>query len=242
MTEVRIVRHGETRSYVGDVALTARGRAQARAAAAAVAEAAQAAGVSGPLPMRHAPTARAGATATELAAALRDGGTAVADPVPDDGFLNFQAVGPDNVPAEPTAVRGEHEALVQARLRGEVERPAGWLADQARFWDAHDREQDPIGLWLARPLPTFEPPARVVWRWWQAIRALDGLAPLVVVAGHSGPMRALASHAAGYDMGEPAHLEAVVIRLDDDGRSAQLTYRTAHVAVPIPNPEEPRWP
>lgn len=40
----------------------------------------------------------------------------------------------------------------------------------------------------------------------------------------------------------PVELEAVTIRLDADGRDAQLSYRTAHVALPITDPEEPRWP
>ena len=54
MGEIRLLRHGETAGYTGDLGLSDRGREQARAAAAALADEAH-----GSLTLLHAPSVRA---------------------------------------------------------------------------------------------------------------------------------------------------------------------------------------
>jgi broad specificity phosphatase PhoE len=226
--EVRLLRHGETSSYSGDLGLSDRGRAQAREAAAGLA-----AERPGAVALRHAPSVRAAVTAEVLAEDLRAAGTAVEGPHPDPGFANF-AVAVDGEVREQAEVFGEYAEAAGTPL----DQLPGWLADLARFREVHVSGGDPIELWLTTPLLGFEPPAVAVRRYWRAIRAAAGDA-LVVVAAHSGPMRALAAHAFGRDLGEPDNLEAVVVHLED-GR-ARVGYRGETAALAVPDLAEPRW-
>ena len=75
-------------------------------------------------------------------------------------------------------------------------------------------------------------------RHWRGIRACAAPA-LTVVAAHSGPMRALAAHAFGRDLGEPRNLEAVAVHLD--GERARVDYRGERAAIPVPELAEPAW-
>ena len=226
--EIRLLRHGETAGYSGDLGLSDRGREQAREAAAALAAEAPAA-----LSLRHAPSVRAAVTAEVLAEDLAAAGVALDGPHPDRGFANFAV-----------AVHGE--VREQAEVFGEFARAAGtpweelpgWLADLARFNQVHVSGGDPIGLWLTTPLLGFEPPAVSVRRYWRAILAAAG-EPLVVVAAHSGPMRALVAHAFGEDRGEPHNLETVAVHLD--GGRARVGYRGEEAELAVPEPEEPAW-
>jgi broad specificity phosphatase PhoE len=223
--EVRLVRHGETAGYRGDLGLSERGRAQAREAAAAlVAERPDT------VALRHAPSLRAAVTAEVLAMDLRRAGVAVDGPVADRGFANF-------------AVAAAGEVREQAEVFGEYADAApddvpGWLADLARFRAVHESGGDPIGLWLTTPLLGFEPPSVAVRRYWRAIAALPA-APVTVVAAHSGPMRALVAHAFGADQGEPENLEATAIRLTGGG--ARVAFRDRAAAIALPDLEEPAW-
>ena len=214
MMEVRLLRHGETAGYEGDLGLSERGQQQARDAAAALAAEAR-----GAIRVLHAPSVRARLTAEVLAEQL--GATAE----PERGFANFTVAAAGNV-REQAEVFGEYAG----ERRSHDELP-GWLADLARFGD-------PIAFWLHTPLLGFEPPAVVVRRYWRAIisRADD---TLTVVAAHSGPMRALAAHAFGEDRGEPENLEAVAIHLDAGRARVDYRGRSAHIAVP--HLDEPRW-
>jgi len=56
-------------------------------------------------------------------------------------------------------------------------------------------------------------------------------------------MRALAAQALGRDLGEPEHLERVVVRLAgaDPGALARLSYRGQTIDLVIPRLEEPTW-
>lgn len=226
MTELRLLRHGETAGYEGDLGLSDRGREQARAAAAALAAA-------GAVAVRHAPSVRAAVTAELLAAELGTAGVAVDGPHADAGFANF-AVAAGGEVREQAAVFGEYASAAGTP----PDQLPGWLADLARFRAVHVSGGDPIALWLTTPLLGFEPPAVAVRRYWRAIRAAAGPA-LTVVAAHSGPMRALAAHAFGRDLGEPDNLEAVVVRLDSD--RAQVGYRGESVDIAVPDLAEPRW-
>jgi len=232
MTRVWILRHGETEGYIGDLGLTARGEAQARAAAARLAELRAGDAIA----VRHAPSARAVATARTLADALAEQGVLVGGPQEDAGFRNFAVQADGTLHAEPTAAYAAHADAIAALP---AEGPQ-WLVEAARFWGRHARGEDPIGFWLSRPLLSFEPPAHVVRRWWRAVLALGPDAGDVAVCSHSGPIRAFATVAVGLDLGEPDHLEAVEVAWD--GGRAEVRYRTGQATVDLTGlEEEPTW-
>ena len=168
VTELRLLRHGETAGYEGDLGLSDRGAEQAREAAAALAAEAH-----GAVRVLHAPSVRARLTAEVLAEQL--GTTAE----PDAGFANF-AVAAGGEVREQAEVFGEY-----AGERRPLEELPGWLADLARFRHVHVSGGDPIALWLTTPLLGFEPPAVAVRRYWRAIAAVAD-ETLTVVAAHSG--------------------------------------------------------
>src|SRR4051812_30605113 len=228
MTEIRLLRHGETAGYSGDLGLSDRGREQARAAAAALAAEAH-----GRLTLLHAPSVRARVTAEVLAADLGAAGVRVDGPRDERGFANFTVAAGGDV-REQAEVFGEYAG---AEPRPFEELP-GWLADLARFRAVHESGGDPIELWLKTPLLGFEPPAVAVRRHWRAIRALPD-EKLTVVAAHSGPMRALGAHAFCRDLGEPENLEAVAVHLDGD--QARVDFRGERATIAVPDVEEPRW-
>jgi broad specificity phosphatase PhoE len=226
--EVRLLRHAETAGYEGDLGLSDRGHEQAREAAARLA-----AERPGAVVLRHAPSARAAATAEVLGGELAATGMAVDGPHADPGFANF-AVAADGRVREQAEVFGEFAQAAGTPL----EELPGWLADLARFRAVHVSGGDPIALWLTTPLLGFEPPSVVVRRHWRAIRALPPT-PLTVIAAHSGPMRALAAHAFGRDLGEPDNLEAVAIHLE--GERARVAYRGETSSLAVPDLVEPSW-
>jgi broad specificity phosphatase PhoE len=228
MPEIRLLRHGETSGYEGDLGLSDRGREQARAAAAALATEAP-----GALTLLYAPSVRARVTAEVLAEDLRTAGTAVDGPHAERDFANFTvAAGPD--------VREQAEVFGEYAKAGETpphELP-GWLADLARFRSVHVSGGDPIALWLTTPLLGFEPPSVSVRRYWRGILARADAA-LTAVAAHSGPMRALVAHAFGRDLGEPDNLEAVAIHLE--GPRARVDFRGERASLTVPDVKEPAW-
>jgi broad specificity phosphatase PhoE len=228
MPEIRLLRHGETSGYSGDLGLSDRGRAQAQAAAAALAAEAH-----GALTLLHAPSVRARVTAEVLAEALGAAGVSVDGPRADRGFANFTVAAGGDV-REQAEVFGEY---ADAKPTPHEELP-GWLADLARFRTVHESGGDPIELWLKTPLLGFEPPSVAVRRHWRAIRELPD-AELTVVAAHSGPMRALVAHAFGRDLGEPDNLEAVAVRLD--GARARVDFRGECATLAVPETAEPQW-
>jgi broad specificity phosphatase PhoE len=225
--EVRLLRHGETAGYAGDLGLSDRGREQARAAAQALAAEAP-----GALSLLHAPSVRARVTAEVLAEELAAAGVSVGGPEPERGFANFTVAAGGDV-REQAEVFGEY---ADAGDTPPQELP-GWLADLARFRRVHVSGGDPIELWLKTPLLGFEPPSVAVRRHWRAIVAQQ--APLTVVAAHSGPMRALVAHAFGRDLGEPDNLEAVAIHVEGD--RARIDFRGEAAAIAVPDTAEPAW-
>jgi broad specificity phosphatase PhoE len=226
--EIRLLRHGETAGYAGDLGLSDRGRAQARDAAAALAAEAH-----GALALLHAPSVRARVTAEVLAQDLGAAGVEVEGPRAERGFANFTVAAGGEV-REQAEVFGEYADAAGTPL----EELPGWLADLARFRTVHVGGGDPIGLWMTTPLLGFEPPAVAVRRYWRAILALPD-AKLAVVAAHSGPMRALIAHAFARDLGEPENLEAVAVHLAGD--RARVDYRGETAAIAVPDINEPAW-
>jgi broad specificity phosphatase PhoE len=227
MPEIRLLRHGETAGYAGDLGLSDRGREQARQAATALAAEAP-----GTLRLLHAPSVRAKVTAEVLAAELTAAGVEVDGPEPERGFANFTVAAGGDV-REQAEVFGEY---ADAGDTPPAELP-GWLADLARFRRVHVSGGDPIELWLKTPLLGFEPPSVAVRRHWRAIVAQD--AALTVVAAHSGPMRALVAHAFGRDLGEPDNLEAVAIHLERN--RVRVDFRGEAAAIAVPDTVEPAW-
>jgi len=227
--ELRLLRHGETAGYEGDLGLSDRGQAQAGEAAAALAAEAPAA-----LRLLHAPSVRARVTAEVLSGDLGAAGVAVDGPRPEPGFANF-AVAAGGEVREQAEVFGEYAGAARTPL----EELPGWLADLARFRAVHVSGGDPIAFWLTTPLLGFEPPAVAVRRYWRAIAAVADDA-LTVVAAHSGPMRALVAHAFARDLGEPDHLESVAIHVE--GGRARVAFRGETAEIAVPDLAEPRWP
>lgn len=238
-TRVWLVRHGEIGSYEGDNGLTERGVAQAEAAATRLAE--QLGG--GAAELLHAGSVRARETARHLGRALRARGVEVPDPVHDAGFANFASF----TAGEITPHDQIRVAIVAARERPgwRPPHPADWEHDADRFATIHDGGGDPITWWLTQPTLSYEPPSRVVRRFW---RAMAGLAERevehAIVCTHSGCIRAVAAHAVQHDPGEPVHLEAVEVRLGGHrpGDPAEVRYRGVSVAMSVPALEEPAWP
>jgi broad specificity phosphatase PhoE len=219
--ELRLLRHGETAGYEGDLGLSERGEAQAREAAEALAAEAH-----GAVRVLYAPSVRARLTAEVLADQL--GMTAHEA----RGFANFTVAAGGDV-REQAEVFGEYAAE-----RRSLDELPGWLADLARFREIHVSGADPIAFWLTTPLLGFEPPAVVVRRYWRAILA-HADDTLTVVAAHSGPMRALVAHAFHEDLGEPHNLEVVAIHLEPPRARVEYRGRTAELAVP--HTDEPEW-
>jgi broad specificity phosphatase PhoE len=219
--ELRLLRHGETAGYEGDLGLSERGEKQAREAAAALAAEAH-----GAVRVLHAPSVRARLTAEALAAEL---GTSAQ---PERGFANFTVAAGADV-REQAEVFGEY-----ASERRALDELPGWLADLARFRQIHVSGGDPIEFWLKTPLLGFEPPPVVVRRYWRAIMA-HADDTLTVVAAHSGPMRALVAHAFHEDLGEPGNLEVVAIHLEPP--RARVEYRGRAAGIAVPELAEPSW-
>ena len=224
--EIRLLRHGETAGYEGDLGLSDRGREQAREAAAALAAEAHGA-------------VRRAARAERPRAGDRRGARG--------GARRRRRRRP-----APTRLRQLHRRRRRrgARAGRGVRRVRRPRAARSRSCPAgsptspasatvHVSGGDPIALWLTTPLLGFEPPAVAVRRYWRAIpRAADDT--LTVVAAHSGPMRALVAHAFARDLGEPDNLEAVAVHLDGDRARVDYRGRDARTS-PCRSVDEPDW-
>lgn len=236
-TTVHLVRHAETRSYAADTGLTERGVAQARATGARLAAAVAGEPV---VAVECAGTERARQTAGELRQALlaAPGAGPLAATVPavveSAAFANFQVATPVGC-LEVTAAFGLYDR--ERRRRDEAGTRAWWLVEMDRFWTLQQNGGDPISLWTQVPLLHFEPPATTVTRLWSGLRRLgrEHRGGHAVVVTHSGPMRALLLSVAGRDLGEPAHAEEVLVRLDVDSAAATVHFRDETCVVPVPD-------
>jgi broad specificity phosphatase PhoE len=116
------------------------------------------------------------------------------------------------------------------------ERP-GWLVEVDRFWGVQQGGGDPITHWLTMPMLYFEPPISCVRRFWGGILKVQRESPgqTVLVATHSGPIRAFATWAMGYDPGEPFNAEFVRVRVIEGGVTALVLYRNRVQEVRVPD-------
>lgn len=246
-TEFRLIRHGQTQGYVTDAALTDTGRWQAHRKGQDLAK-----GVRDGQTVRilHAPTPRARETAVGLHEGLlqamaRYGITdaTVCEPVADPAFDNFQ-VDCDGDEMDVTAAFSRFATVLDRYDEtGAGERP-GWMVEIDRFWKVEAAAGDPITHWLNHPMQHIEPAALVVRRFWAGMQRIAAEGPegqRVFVCTHSGPIRAVATHAVGHDPGEPYNIEDVRIRLFRERDRAVVTYRGRGVEIEVPTNRSPSW-
>jgi broad specificity phosphatase PhoE len=246
-TDVRLIRHGQVQGYVTDGGLTPTGRWQAHRKGQDLAK-----GLTEGQTVRllYGRTARARETAFGVREGLLQamgrygiGEVIVEEPRPGPAFDNFQAWF-DGKEMDITAAFQEYARIHDVYQRtGSGDRP-GWMIEFERFWRIQFAGGDPITHWLAMPLQYVEPPALVVRRWWKGIieAVKEGPDDLrLFVCAHSGPIRAVATHAVGHDPGEPNNIEDVRIRLFADLEHAVLTYRGRGVEIEVPTTVTPSW-
>ncbi len=249
--DVYLVRHGETQGYSSESGLTPLGSWQAHRRGQELARRVLDGTV---LELVCAPTNRARQTAEHVRRGLLDnlrmfGREAQIGEVRDDrNFRNFEVATPDGPRDVTSAFRVYHREMEKYERVGLGERP-GWLVDVDRFWGIQQGGGDPITHWLTMPMLHFEAPVSCVRRFWRGIASLRErtAAKQVVVATHSGPIRAFATAAMGYDPGEPFNTEFVRVRLLAGGATALVLYRNRvqEVAIPdldaLPPDSDPRF-
>ena len=238
--DIYLVRHGETQGYSSESGLTPLGSWQAhrrgQELARRVTDGMQ-------VELLCAPTNRARQTAEHMRRGLIDniglfgrGEPEVSEIHDDTNFRNFEVATPEGPRDVTSAFRIYQRQMEQYERVGLGERP-GWLVDMDRFWGVQKGGGDPITQWLTMPMLHFEPPVSCVRRFWRGIltaRAATS-AQTVVVATHSGPIRAFAATAMGYDPGEPFNTEFVRVRLVASGTTALVLYRNRVQEVVIPD-------
>ena len=246
VNDIYLIRHAETQGYSAEAGLTPLGSWQARTYGRTMA---RRVGQDEEVVVVHAPTNRAGQTATQISKALRDGvelfekAVKVYDPEPRREFRNFMVATPDGMMDVTSAFRQYYSLLERFERLALGDRPA-WLVEVDRFWRTQQGGGDPIEHWLNIPMMHFEPPALCVRRFWQGIRAIaaDHPGARIAVAGHSGPIRAFAIWAFGYDPGEPYNTEHVRVKLMEGGEEALVAYRNRVQEVLVPDIDDlPSW-
>jgi hypothetical protein len=159
-----------------------------------------------------------------------------------DEFRNFTVWTPSGAMDVTSAFREYHAVAERYERVAMGERPL-WLVEIDRFFRIQMGGGDPIHFWMTVPLVNFEPSAAVVLRFWAGISRLVADAEAgtrVIVATHSGPIRAFATWALGHDAGEPYNVEEVRVKVRRSLTEAQVTYRNRTSSVHIPPAAE--WP
>jgi broad specificity phosphatase PhoE len=83
-----------------------------------------------------------------------------------------------------------------------------------------------------------------VRRFWRGCHRIIAESPgtRIIAATHSGPIRAFATWAHGYDPGEPYRTEEVVVRMRRGSSTALVACQTWVTEVSVPPPDElPAW-
>jgi broad specificity phosphatase PhoE len=245
VNDVYLIRHGETQGYSTDSGLTPQGVWQAHTYGHTLAKRIRSGET---IVFRHAATNRARETAEQTHKGLLDGlamfdkDVKVHEPQPLSTFRNFQFVAPDGL-KDVTAAFRQYQSLVEGIERTAAgDRPL-WLVEMDRFWRVQEGGGDPIQHWLTTPLMHFEPPSMCVRRFWAGLLALSSEFPgaRLAIATHSGPIRAFAVAAFGYDPGEPYNTEHVRVKLLEGG-VALVAYRNRVQEVRVPNIDQlPTW-
>jgi broad specificity phosphatase PhoE len=242
VTDVYFVRHGETQGYSSESGLTPLGSWQSHRRGQEIARRVQ---TGHRVTLACAPTNRARQTAEHLGRGLadnlrlfgRDAEVTAIKEMPE--FGNFAVATPAGPRDVTSAFRMYHREMEKYERIGLGERP-GWLVEIDRFWGVQQGGGDPITAWLSLPMMYFEPPISCVRRFWAGILRIQAQSPgqSVVVATHSGPIRAFATWAMGYDPGEPFNTEFVRVRLIEGGVTALIAYRNRVQEMRVPSPED----
>jgi broad specificity phosphatase PhoE len=237
--EIYLIRHGETQGYSTESGLTPLGAWQAHTYGHTLAKRVKD-GES--VVLASAATNRAGQTAQQIHRGLVDGlamfekDVKVLEPTPMPEFRNFGVATPDGLRDVTGAFRQYYALLEEFERTALGDRPL-WLVEIDRFWRVQQGGADPIQHWLTIPMLHFEPPAMCVRRFWIGIQRLAAEHPgaRLAIATHSGPIRAFAIAALGYDPGEPYNTEHVRVKLLDGGREALVSYRNRVQEVHVPD-------
>jgi broad specificity phosphatase PhoE len=244
--EIYLIRHGETQGYSTESGLTPLGSWQAHTYGHTLAKRVKSGET---IVVRHAATSRAGQTAESIHRGLLDGlalfekDLKVFDPEPVQEFRNFAVATPEGMRDVTAAFRQYYSLLEEFERTALGDRPM-WLVEVDRFWRTQQGGADPIQHWLQIPMLHFEPPAMCVRRFWNGILRLAREHPgaRLAIATHSGPIRAFAITAFGYDPGEPYNTEHVRIKLMEGHREALVSYRNRVQEIPVPDIEHlPTW-
>jgi len=250
---VRLVRHGETQGYSTDSGLTPLGGWQSHRRGFDLSKGVRDGDV---VRLVCADTARARETADHIHRGLLDGleqwgrQAEVTGPEILPELANFQVATPSGR-RDVTAAFREYQSVMEGYERVALgDRPL-WLVEIDRFWRTQMAGADPIHHWLTIPMLHFEPPVSCVRRFWSAITRLVEEAPppgsgrntVIVASTHSGPIRAFATWAHGYDPGEPYNLEEVVVSVKEGAKEALVAYRNRVTEVHVPPVDElpDRW-
>ncbi|MDQ3944304.1 MAG: histidine phosphatase family protein [Actinomycetota bacterium] len=261
---VRLVRHGETQGYSTDSGLTPLGGWQSHRRGFDISKGVR---EGDKVRLVCADTARARQTADHIHRGLLDGleqwgrQAEITGPEALPELANFQVATPSGLRDVTTAFR-EYQSVMEGYERVALgDRPL-WLVEVDRFWRTQVAGADPIHYWLTIPMLHFEPPVSCVRRFWSAITRLAEEAPgppaveagpgppaveagrgtVIVAATHSGPIRAFATWAHGYDPGEPYNLEEVVVSVKEGAKEALVAYRNRVTEVHVPPMHElPKW-
>ena len=244
--EIYLVRHAETQGYSSESGITPLGTWQAHTYGHTMAKRVRSGET---IVVRKAATNRAGQTAEQIHRGLIDGlamfekDVKVFEPEPMPEFRNFGVATPDGLQDVTAAFRQYYSVLEEFERTALGDRPM-WLVEIDRFWRTQEGGGDPIQHWLTIPMMHFEPPAMAVRRFWIGLQRLAAEYPgaRLVVATHSGPIRAFAIWALGYDPGEPYNTEHVRVKLFEGGREALVSYRNRVQQVHVPEVEGlPLW-
>jgi broad specificity phosphatase PhoE len=210
ITDLILLRHGEVASHRGDVPLTQAGRAQAEQAGRRLAE----------LPAARAqvlvgPTLRARQTGLLLLHGWTSAGR------------SSEVTGPAVTAAlrNPDLYLAGHRVDMVSSAAAFAEQVPGMTEAQVMamgFYDGFLSSADRIGFWLGHSDPPGDSLSAVAARIAQFAASLDhpGREDLVVGVTQSPVLRAVASHYAGTDPGEPPYLSGYRVQMQGDGRLA----------------------
>lgn len=244
--DIYLVRHAETQGYSTESGLTPLGTWQAHSWGHTLAKRVKDGET---IVVRSAKTNRATGTALQIHRGLVDGlamfekDVKVFEPEGMLEFRNFAVASPDGL-KDPTAAFRQYYSLLETFERTALGDRPMWLVEVDRFWRIQFAGGDAIQHWLSVPMLHFEPPAMAVRRFWAGLRRLAAEHPgsRLVIATHSGPIRAFAVWALGYDPGEPYNTEHVRVKLYEGGGEALVSYRNRVQEVHVPEIESlPTW-
>jgi broad specificity phosphatase PhoE len=243
---VRLVRHGETQGYSTDSGLTPLGGWQSHRRGF---DLSKGVGDGDVVRLVCAETSRARQTAEHIHRGLLDGleqwgrQAQIVGPEALPELANFRVATPSGS-MDVTAAFREYQSVMERYERVALgDRPL-WLVEVDRFWRTQVGGADPIHHWLTIPMLHMEPPVSCVRRFWSVITRLVEESPgaTIVASAHSGPIRAFATWAHGYDPGEPYNLEEVVVSVKEGAKEALVAYRNRVTEVHVPPMHElPNW-